>query len=439
MTLTLERLAVTRAAAQVLAARHVAQGSNWRSIARPKQLPPEGDWLVWLIRTGRGWGKTRTGAEWVREQVDAGRQRIALVGETAADARDVMVEGESGIMACSLPSNRPLYEPSKRRLTWPNGAIATTYSGDDPDQLRGPQHDAAWVDELAKMRRAQETWDNLMFGLRLGQRPQTLVTTTPRPLKLLRDLIAMPSTVQVQGHTEENLENLALSYREQVIARYEGTRLGRQELAGEILEDVEGALWTLVQIDALRVKEAPALSRVVVAIDPAVTSNEDSDETGIIVAGVADGHGYVLADLSGRYSPDAWARRAISALDLYHADRIVAEVNNGGDLVEATLRTIDRGVPYKAVHASRGKVTRAEPVAALFEQGKCHVVGSLPRLEDQLTTWSQGMRSPDRLDACVWALTELMLGGRELSGLPIAGKPTNGQKPAMAGVRSKAF
>lgn len=419
---TLERLAVARALPRILAERRVAQGSNWRSIARPKQLPPEGDWLVWLIRTGRGWGKTRTGAEWVREQVEAGRRRIALVGETAADARDVMVEGESGIMAISLLSNRPNYEPSKRRLTWPNGAMATTYSGDDPDQLRGPQHEAAWVDELAKMRRAQDAWDNLMFGLRLGQHPQVLVTTTPRPLKLIRDLIAQPSTVQVQGHTEENLENLAPSYREQVVARYEGTRLGRQELAGELLEDVEGALWTIGQIDVLRVREAPALPRVVVAIDPAVSSTEDSDETGIVVAGVGlceckgqpELHGFVLVDVSGRYSPDAWARVAIGALDTYKGDRVIGEVNNGGDLIETVLRTIDRSAPYKAVHASRGKVTRAEPVAALYEQGKVHHVGTLPKLEDQMTTWTQGQKSPDRMDALVYALTELMVKARTL-------------------------
>ncbi|ADU50161.1 hypothetical protein Tmar_0036 [Thermaerobacter marianensis DSM 12885] len=387
---------------------------DWRFWARPKQLPPEGPWRIWLILAGRGFGKTRTGAEWVREQVERhGRRRIAIVGRTAADVRDVMVEGESGILSISPPWFRPVYEPSKRRLTWPNGAIATLYSADEPDLLRGPQHDAAWADELAAWRRP-EAWDNLMFGLRLGPDPRVVVTTTPRPVKLIRDLLNDPTCVVTRGSTYENAANLAPAFLEQIISRYEGTRLGRQELYGEVLDDVPGALWQRKRIDELRVREAPELVRVVVAIDPAVTSEEGSDETGIVVAGRGvDGDAYVLADRSCRMSPDGWARRAVKAYYDFDGDRIVGEVNNGGDLVETVIRTVDPKVPYKAVRASRGKAVRAEPVAALYEQGKVHHVGTFDHLEDQLCQITpdgyQGAGSPDRADALVWALTELML------------------------------
>lgn len=386
---------------------------DWPFWARPNQLPPPGDWRVWLVLAGRGFGKTRTGAEWLRDQVEnRGRGRLALVAPTAADARDVMVEGESGILAISPPWFRPVYEPSKRRLTWPNGAIATTYSADEPDRLRGPQHDGAWADELAAWK-YPEAWDMLMFGLRLGMDPRAVVTTTPKPVRLIRELLAAATTVVTRGSTYENAANLAPAFLEQIVTKYKGTRLGRQELDGEVLDDVPGALWTRKVLDDLRRTTAPELVRVVVAIDPAVTSGEDSDETGIVVAGRgADGHGYVLADLSCRMSPDGWARRAVNALQDHKADRIVAEVNNGGDLVERVIRTVERTVPYKAVHASRGKRVRAEPIAALYEQGKVHHVGSLPDLEDQMCTYlPEGSdKSPDRVDALVWALTELMLG-----------------------------
>lgn len=396
---------------------------DWRGIwARPNQLAPAGNWAIWLILTGRGWGKTRTGAEWVREQVEMGRaRRVAIVGETAADSRDVMVEGESGILAVSHPLFRPRYEPSKRRLTWPNGAIATTYSADDPEQLRGPQHDLGWCDEMAKWRR-METWDNFLLGLRLGLDPRALVTTTPRPIPALKGMIKDTNVVVTRGTTYENLRNLSPTFQRQVVARYEGTRLGRQELQGEVLEFMPGALWTSQRIEELRVQAPPSLSRIVVAIDPAVTAEEDSDETGIVVAGVGycsclgmeEEHGFVLGDLSGRYSPDAWARRAIGAYSEAQADRIIGEVNNGGEMVEYTLRTVDRSVSYQAVHASRGKQARAEPIAALYEQGKVHHIGMFPQLEDQMCQWVPGMASPDRMDALVWALTELMLGGGEL-------------------------
>ena len=387
----------------------------WRVWARPKQLTPPGDWLVWLILAGRGFGKSRTGAEWVRENVTAGKAaRIALVADTAADAREVMVEGESGILATSPPWFRPTYEPSKRRLTWPNGAIATTYSAEEPDQLRGPQHDLAWADELAKWR-YPDAWDQLRFGLRLGRDPRVIVTTTPRPTPIIRSLISEATTHVTRGATHENRANLAPAFLATVVARYEGTRLGRQELYAEILDDVPGALWKRDTIDSARVREAPALRRIVVAIDPAVTSGEASDETGIVVVGVShDGHGYVLDDASGRHTPNEWARIAVAKLDAWRADRIVAEVNNGGDLVETNIRTVRRNAPFTAVRASRGKATRAEPVAALYEQGKVHHVGMLATLEDQLCSWEpSAAKSPDRLDALVWGLSNLMLGEAE--------------------------
>lgn len=387
----------------------------WPVWARPDQLPPAGDWQRWLILAGRGWGKTRTGAEWVRERAlrDPGC-RIALVARTAADVRDVIVEGESGILAVHAPSERPDWQPSRRRIEWPNGSQATTYSADVPDQLRGPQHAYAWADELASWERP-DTWDQLVFGLRLGTRPQVVVTTTPRPTPIIRALLAAPGTVVTRGRTLDNRANLAPGVVADLQRRYGGTRLGRQELDGEVLTDTPGALWTWERIESARVARAPDLRRVVVAIDPAVSTGEGSDETGIIVAAIGyDGRGYVLEDASGKYSPDGWARRAVHLAMEHKADRIVAEVNNGGALVEHTLRTVDRSVSYKAVHASRGKATRAEPVAALYEQGRVRHVGSLPKLEDQMVGWQPGedLHSPDRVDALVWALTELMLGER---------------------------
>lgn len=390
--------------------------NDWSEWARDEQKPPPGDWRVWLLLAGRGFGKTRTGAEMVRRQVGMRTARhVALVAPTAADARDVMVEGESGLLAIAPPWDRPEYEPSKRRLTWENGAIATTYSADEPERLRGPQHDFAWCDELAAWR-YPEAWDMLMFGLRLGLDPRAVVTTTPRPTKLIKALIADPKVTVTRGTTYENAANLAPGFLEQIVRRYEGTRLGRQELDAEILDDVPGALWTHGLIDATRVNTAPSMTRIVVSIDPAVSSDEHADETGIVVAGRdAAGHGYVLADLSGRYTPTEWAKAAIAAYRAHAADRIVAEINNGGDLVEATLRVVDPAVPFAAVHASRGKVARAEPVAALYEQGRVHHLGALPPLEDQMCCFAHDFSretagySPDRVDALVWGLSELLV------------------------------
>jgi phage terminase large subunit-like protein len=382
---------------------------DWRFWARPEQVPPDGDWRCWLVLAGRGFGKTRTAAEWVRAEVEAGRRgRFGLIARTAADVRDVIVEGESGILATARPDFRPRYEPSKRRLTWPNGAIATTYSADEPDLLRGPQHDALVADELAAWK-YPEAWDMAMLGLRLGANPRVVAATTPRPTKLIRELVDAPTTHVTRGSTYDNLDNLAPAFADQIIKRYEGTRIGRQELLAEILTDMPGALWTYAMFENR--KPPPDLARVVVAIDPAATSGEDSDETGIVVAGLGvDGRGYVLGDRSCRLSPDGWARRAVAAYDEWCADRVVAEVNNGGEMVEHTIRTVRKSIPYKQIHASRGKAVRAQPVAALYEQHRVTHCEVFEDLEAQLTGWTpESGTSPDRLDALVWALTDLML------------------------------
>jgi phage terminase large subunit-like protein len=322
-----------------------------------------------------------------------------------------MVEGESGLLAISGDSDRPNYEPSKRRLTWPNGALATLYSADEPDRLRGPQHDGAWCDELAAWRYLQEAWDMLMMGLRLGANPRCVVTTTPRPRAMLKALALDPHTHLTRGSTFDNLPNLAPQFADQIIGRYKNTRLGRQELEGELLEDVEGALWHRALIEDARAEHAPDLRRVVVGVDPAVTSGEESDETGIVVAGQLGDEWFVLADWSGIMSPDAWARRAVNAYHEFAADRIIGEVNNGGDLVETVIRTVDPNVSYEAVRASRGKAKRAEPVAALYEQGRVHHVGEFRELEDQMCSFvpqdAGAQSSPDRMDALVWAVTAL--------------------------------
>lgn len=389
---------------------------DWRLVGRPNQQPPTGArWRTWLLLAGRGFGKTRAGAEWVKQQINGGKKRVALVARTSADAREVMIEGESGLLTvCRTTNGTPLYEPSKRRVTWPNGAIATTYSADEPDRLRGPQHDAAWCDELASWR-YEDTWDNLQLGLRLGSNPQTIVTTTPKPQRLLKTILAAPDTAVTRGATYDNRANLPESFLTSIARQYEGTRLGRQELYAELLEDTVGALWTRDNLDEYRVTRQPAMARIVVAVDPAVTNNPHSDETGIVVCGLGeDGHGYVLDDRSIRASPDTWARVVVAAYHTYGADRIIAEANNGGDLVEIVIRTVDANVPYRAVRASRGKIARAEPVAALYEQGRVHHVGAFATLEDQLTSYVPDAHgSPDRLDALVWGLTELIIGQNE--------------------------
>ena len=384
---------------------------DWVIWARDNQLDPglSNEKNIWLILAGRGWGKTRTGAEYVRQLVQEGYKRIALIAPTPADARDVMIEGESGLLSVCPEWEMPIYEPSKRRLTFPNGAIATVYSGYKPDQLRGPQHDAFWADELAAWQYLQETWDMLMFGLRLGN-PRGIITTTPRPLPLIKELIKSKNVIVTRGSTYENRENLADAFFNAIIGKYEGTRLGRQELNAEILDDNPNALWNRRNIEANRVTKAPDLKRLVVGVDPNASNTENSDEIGIIVAGIDnDGIGYILEDLSMLGSPNEWGTTAITGYYKYKADRIVAEINQGGNMVEFVLRSIDKNIAYKGVHASKGKYTRAEPISALYEQNKVKHVGTFPKLEDEMCEWEPGMDSPNRMDALVWALTELML------------------------------
>lgn len=388
---------------------------DWSIWRRPKQATPHGQWRTWVILAGRGFGKTRTGSEFVREQVNAGTARhIALVGATAADVRDTMIEGESGLLRVFPPDQRPRYEPSKRRITFHNGAQASAYSADEPDRLRGPNHDLAWADELAAWRYL-DAWDQLTLGLRIGDNPRSVVTTTPRPVPVIKRLVStVDGTVVVtRGSTYENVSNLAPAFIDEILKRYEGTTLGRQELHAEVLDDLEGALWQRSMLDSGRVIKHPQLKRIVVAVDPAVSNKAESAETGIVVAGIGiDDRAYVLDDLSLRGSPDEWGRAVITAYNRYSADRIIAEANQGGDMVTHTLRTVDRNAPIRLVHASRGKRTRAEPVAALYEQGRVSHVGLHGLLEDQMCAWVPDVSaSPDRLDALVWALTELMIDG----------------------------
>ncbi len=395
--------------------------------ALPHQIAPEGDWKTWVILGGRGAGKTRAGSEWVRMQVegskpeDAGRcSRIALVGETFDQARDVMVFGDSGILACSPPDRRPVWEAGKRQLRWKNGATAKVYSAHDYEGLRGPQFDAAWVDELAKWPKAEEAWNMLQFALRLGDHPQQVVTTTPRNVPVLKRIMASESSVMTHAPTRANRANLASSFLDEIETQFGGTTQGRQEIEGILIEDVEGALWTRTMLDEALVESAGALDRIVVAVDPPVSSKADSDECGIVVAGVKfgetkrDWRAFVLADLSfGGATPTAWAGKVVQAFGDFEADRVVAEVNQGGDLVTEVLAQLDPGVPVKKVHASNGKVARAEPVAALYEQGRVRHVRGLGRLEEQMGLMARdgyaGRGSPDRVDALVWALTELMI------------------------------
>lgn len=422
---------------------------DWSLWARPEQLPPPGEWTVWMFLGGRGSGKTRSGAEWVRSAIRHGVSRIALVAPTAADARDVMVEGNSGILSVCHKSDRdwrgiyvgrPLYEPSKRRLTWANGAIATTFSADEPDRLRGPQHEAAWCDEVVAWRYQREAWDMLMFGLRLGEHPQVYVSTTPKPQPLIKELRQAVNVVITTGSTYRNRANLAKSFFDSIVARYEGTTLGRQEIYAEIIDDVPGALWTRRMIEARRVSHARvAMERIVVAVDPAISNEENADEHGIVVAGRGrDQRGYVLDDRSCKGSPMEWGRRVVKAFDDHEADRIVYEANQGGDMVAHVLRTCaaemyragerrSKEIPLKAVHASRGKVTRAEPVSALYEQGRVSHVGMFAVLEDQMCAFTSDFDrkrmgySPDRVDALVWALTELMVNTRDAPFVHLGG------------------
>ena len=396
--------------------------------ALPHQLPPAGAWKSWVIMGGRGAGKTRAGAEWVRAMAEGARpldpgraRRVALVGETFDQVREVMIFGDSGILACSPPDRRPQWEATRRRLVWPNGAVAQAFSAHEPEALRGPQFDAAWVDELAKWKKAGESWDMLQFALRLGDHPQQVITTTPRNVGVLKAILDNPSTVVTHAPTEANRAYLAESFLTEVQTRYAGTRLGRQELDGVLLEDVEGALWSTAMLEAARVPDKGVLDRIVVALDPSVTGRAASDECGIVVVGartrgaLSDWRAVVLEDASCHGRPTDWARAAIAAMERWGAERLVAEVNQGGDLIETVLRQIDPLIPFRALRATRGKSARAEPVAALYEQGRVKHLKSarLGDLEDQMCRMSlqgyQGRGSPDRVDALVWAITELIL------------------------------
>lgn len=395
--------------------------------ALPHQLPPDGVWKTWVIMGGRGAGKTRAGSEWVRREVegagpgDPGRaRRVALVGETVDQVREVMIFGESGILACTPPDRRPEWQATRKQLQWPNGAVAQVFSAHEPDSLRGPQFDAAWVDELAKWKKAEATWDQLQFALRLGENPRQVVTTTPQNVAVLKAILKNPSTVMTHAPSDANRAYLAASFLEEVQTRYGGTSLGAQELQGLLVEDVEGALWTTAMLEAGRLTAPPACTRIVVAVDPPVTGHGKSDECGIVVVGgITEGppqnwRAVVLEDatVTGA-SPDQWARAAIAAMQRHGADRLVAEVNQGGDLVEGVIRQIDPLVPYRAVRASRNKVARAEPVSALYEQGRVAHLRGLAGLEAQMCQMTAqgylGKGSPDRVDALVWALTDLIV------------------------------
>lgn len=397
----------------------------WWTVARNEQIPPESLWidkLVWVILAGRGWGKTRTGAEWVRSIVkELPGSRGAFIAKDPGEARDVMIEGISGIMACysKHDPDRPIYNPSLKRITWPrSGTIAGIFSSEDYEELRGPQHHWVWCDELPKWRNAEETWEQVQFGLRLGQRPRACITSTPRPIKVLKEIINDPNTVITKGKTTDNMRNLSPLYMS-MVRKYQGTRLGRQELDAEILDDVPGALWTYKMIDAQRIWQVPAdvhLVRATTGVDPSVSA--DGNEAGVITAARgSDGRYYVFHDGTIRGRPTVWAESAVKAYNFFKCDRIIAETNNGGQMVEDTIHAQDPSVPVRQITASRGKITRAEPVALLYERGLVSHVGSFPELEDEMCTYQEldikgaSKFSPNRMDALVWAIYDLMERG----------------------------
>lgn len=395
---------------------------EWRVWARPDQLPPDPAlwpvWRTWVMLAGRGAGKTRAAAEYIRAEVESCRHaRVAIIGPTAASIRRDMVEGNSGLLAIAPPWFRPSYEPSSLRIVWPNGAIAYLLSSEEPDRARGLNTSLAWADEVSSWNHPEANWDMVQLGLRipgpLGDSPRVVVSTTPKPGPLLKAILAAPTTVVTRASTRDNAANLDASTIQYLTDKYGGTRLGRQELDGEMLDDVEGALWTRDLLEACRIRRGTPdqYRRIVVAVDPPGGSARTNAECGlVVVARGHDGHGYVLADLSDRMSPEQWARTAVNAYRTWNADRIVAEQNFGGAMVESTIRSVDRNVPVRMVVASRGKQLRAEPISALYEQHRVHHVGDFPLLEDQMCGWNPAENgpSPDRVDALVWACTELL-------------------------------
>lgn len=404
--------------------------SRWDVFAHDHQVPPRLapnglPWLAWLLIGGRGAGKTRAGAEWVRAQAlglaplaDGPVTNIALVGETEHDVREVMIEGVSGLLAVHRRDERPAWLPSRRRLEWNNGAVAYAFSAEDPESLRGPQFGCAWSDEMAKWRYAEATFDMLQFGLRLGAQPRQLITTTPRPTALIKRLMLEPTSVVTRAATEANAYHLAPTFLKGVLGRYAGTRLGRQELDGEIIEDRPDALWSRALIESCRVSEAPSLARIVVAVDPPASSGKRADACGIVAAGITgEGAIYVIADDTvSNATPAVWAAKAIALWRRLEADSLVAEVNQGGEMVRSVINEVDASVPVVSVRASRGKWLRAEPVATLYEQGRVKHAGTFPALEDEMCDFGpSGLtsgRSPDRLDALVWAIASLTHGAR---------------------------
>ena len=420
---------------------------TWEFWARSNQLEPAGkDWNTWFINAGRGFGKTRAGVEWVRQKVKKGHKRIAAVAATNSDIERVMVKGESGFLSVCWKGDKtirgaelgfPEYSPTKRTLFWKNGAQVQFFSAEEPERLRGPQFEFAWCDELAAWNKDMDTWDMLQFCMRLGKHPRIMITTTPKPTKLVRKILKDPKTIVTTGSTFDNADNLASTYLTAVKASYEGTRLGKQELYAEVLEEAEGALWTTDMLDSCQVDRAdvPDLNRIVVAIDPAITANAESDMTGIVVAGIdVNGIVYVLGDYTEKLSPQGWASKSISLYNQWEADRIVAEKNQGGEMVRRTLEVEDETVPIKLVHASRGKMARAEPVSALYERGLVKHVrnpedgANLEELETQMRTWEPlgSIGSPDRLDALVWACTELALGSYQIPPMQLAYESAKG-------------
>lgn len=390
------------------------QANDWRVIARPEQLAPSGQWQNWLIMAGRGFGKTRCLSEWIIKRSKK-YTRTNIIGATADDARDILIEGESGILACCKKDYTPRYIKNERKLKWPNGAISSVFTADEPERLRGKQHTGLIMDEIAAWR-YPEAYTQAMLGLRLGDNPQCVIATTPKPVKILQDIIDNPATVLTRGTTYDNKKNLAQQYINTIIAVYEGTRIGKQELSGEMLTDTMGALWNSEMIFNAREKIECVFDRIVISVDPAVTSGEDSDETGIVVCGTytndkGEQHGAVIGDYSGKYTPNEWSEKIAYLFESYDADKVIGEVNNGGDLVETVLRQSAPNIPFKAIRATKGKYTRAEPVAALYEQNKIAHLREFEELETQMKTYVPGIskKSPDRLDAMVYGFTELML------------------------------
>lgn len=396
---------------------------SWPNTARREQLAPDGDWIVWLFLGGRGAGKTRAGAEWIRAQVQGGARKVALVAPTYGDAREVMIEGISGLKNIGYVSERPRYESSRRRLIWPNGALAYVFSAEDPDGLRGQQFDAAWADEFCAWEYPQETLSNLRFGLRIGAFPRLVLTSTPKPISALRNLLQEPGVVVTKASTLANYKFLSSVFMHTIIETYGGTRLGRQELFGEILDDIEGALWTRKMIENAFTKTCPALDKTIIAIDPPVTSGAQADSCGIMVVGRAgyrdETQAYVLHDGSVQgLSPERWARHAVALSEQWDADYILVETNQGGEMVKSVFKAIGADITLRTVYAAKSKCARAEPIAALYEQGRVKHIGGFPALEDELCTLGisgrLGRKSPDRADALVWAVNELLLKSRQI-------------------------